>query len=90
MYEDKALVCKVRSGICVYCRRAGEFYAERGFPERAQRCKGRDARKNAARGPVFTATCVLLAAEARVPFEPQSPTVRYIAANASPKCASRG
>ena len=79
MYEDKTLVCKECGQEFVFTAGEQEFYAERGFQNEPQRCKAcRDARKNAARGPreYFTAVC-------------PSPTVRSIAASASPRCVSR-
>ena len=87
MYEDKILVCKECGNEFTFTAGEQEFYAERGFQNEPQRCKAcRDARKNAARGPreYFT-----LPAAARLgsPLSP-SPTVLFIAASASPRCAS--
>ena len=91
MYEDKTLVCKECGQEFVFTAGEQEFYAERGFQNEPQRCKAcRDARKNAARGPreYFTAVCAACGGEAKVPLSP-SPTVRSIAASASPRCVSR-
>ena len=55
MYEDKTLVCKECGKEFVFTAGEQEFYAERGFQNEPQRCKAcRDARKNAARGPLFS------------------------------------
>ena len=69
MYEDKTLVCKECGKEFVFTAGEQEFYAE---PQRGM--AGRDARKNAARGPreFFTATCAACGGEAKVPFEPKS------------------
>lgn len=91
MYEDKTLVCKECGNEFVFTAGEQEFYAERGFQNEPQRCKAcRDARKNAARGPreYFTAVALPAAARPRFPLSP-SPTVRSIAASASPRCVSR-
>ena len=55
-----------------------EFY-ERGFQnERSAARPAVTPERTRLVARVFTTTCVLLAAEARVPFEPQSPTVRIL------------
>ena len=92
MYEDKTLVCKECGKEFVFTAGEQEFYAERGFQNEPQRCKAcRDARKNAARGPreFFTATCAACGGEAQAFPSSRSLTARYIAASASPRCASR-
>ena len=90
MYEDKILVCKECGNEFTFTAGEQEFYAERGFQNEPQRCKAcRDARKNAARGPVSTSLPPALPAAARLgsPLSP-SPTVLFTAASASPRCAS--
>ena len=75
MYQDETLVCKECGAEFIFTAGEQEFYAERGFQNKPQRCKAcRDARKNAARGPreYFTAVCAACGGEARVPFEPKS------------------
>ncbi len=75
MFEDKTLVCKECGNEFVFTAGEQEFYAERGFQNEPQRCKGcRDNRKNAARGPreYFAATCAACGKEAKVPFEPKT------------------
>ncbi len=74
MYEDKSLVCKECSGEFIFTAGEQEFYAERGFVNEPQRCKGcRDARKNASRPEreMFNAPCAGCGAEAKVPFRPR-------------------
>ena len=69
MYEDKTLVCKECGKEFVFTAGEQEFYAERGFQNEPQRCKAcRDARKNAARGPVSTSPLLVQPAAARRRF----------------------
>ena len=84
MYEDKTLVCKECGAEFVFTAGEQEFYAERGFMNEPQRCKScRDARKNAARGPVSTLLLLALLAAVKQEFRlSPSLTARYIAANA--------
>ena len=89
MYEDKILVCKECGNEFTFTAGEQEFYAERGFQNEPQRCKPcRDARKNAARGPVSTSLlCAPLAAvRRRFPLSP-SLTGPSTAASASRRCA---
>ena len=89
MFEDKTLVCKECGNEFVFTAGEQEFYAARGFQNEPQRCKAcRDARKNAARGPVSISPLSALpaAARPRCPSSP-SPTVLCTAATASPRCA---
>lgn len=75
MYEDKNLDCKECGAGFIFTAGEQEFYAERGFQNEPQRCKGcRDTRKQASRGPreFFSATCAGCGCEAKVPFEPKS------------------
>ena len=74
MYEDKALNCKECGSEFVFTAGEQEFYAERGFVNEPQRCKGcRDQRKNSARGDreMFTSTCADCGSPAKVPFRPR-------------------
>ena len=74
MYSDKELNCKECGGPFVFTAGEQEFYAERGFVNEPQRCKGcRDQRKNNARAEreMFTAVCAACNAEAKVPFRPR-------------------
>ena len=73
MYEDKTLKCKECGNDFIFSAGEQEFYAEKGLQNEPQRCKDcRIARKNAARPAreMFTATCALCGAEAKVPFKP--------------------
>jgi len=73
MYEDKTLVCKECGQDFTFTAGEQEFYAEKGFVNEPQRCKGcRDTRKSG-RGerPSFIATCASCGGEAKVPFEPK-------------------
>lgn len=50
-YEDETLVCKECGAEFIFTAGEQKFYAEKGFPNKPQRCKPcRDARKNAPRG----------------------------------------
>ena len=74
MYSDKNLNCKDCGGEFVFTAGEQEFYAERGFVNEPQRCKGcRDQRKSNARGEreMFTAACASCESEAKVPFRPR-------------------
>ena len=74
MYADKTLNCKECGAEFIFTAGEQEFYAERGFVNEPQRCKGcRDARKNSARGEreMFVATCAACGSEAKVPFRPR-------------------
>ncbi len=99
MYEDKTLVCKECGKEFVFTAGEQEFYAERGFQNEPQRCKAcRDARKNAARGPVSTSPppAPAVAARPRCPFEPKSDRPVYCSecsvclAAAPPTTANQG
>ena len=92
MYEDKTLVCKECGNEFVFTAGEQEFYAERGFQNEPQRCKAcRDARKNAARGPVSTSPppAPAVAERPRCPLSP-SPTVLCTAASASAQMRGNG
>ena len=74
MYSDKELSCKECSAPFVFTAGEQEFYAERGFANEPQRCKGcRDQRKSNARAEreMFTAECASCGSEAKVPFRPR-------------------
>ncbi len=73
MYEDEKLVCKDCGQEFIFTARDQEFYAEKGFENKPQRCKAcRKARKEAGSAPreYHTATCANCGKEARVPFQP--------------------
>ncbi len=73
MYEDEKLICKDCGEEFIFTVRDQEFYAEKGFTNKPQRCRAcRNARKNAGRPPreFHTAICASCGKEARVPFEP--------------------
>lgn len=74
MYTDKTLNCKECGSEFVFTAGEQEFYAERGFVNEPQRCKGcRDARKNSVRPQreMFAAQCASCGSEAKVPFQPR-------------------
>ena len=83
MYQDKTLICKECGTEFLFSAGEQEFYAARGFQNEPQRCKScRDARRNAARGPVSISGCLCgLWQGARVPSSP-SQIGQYIAVNA--------
>lgn len=73
MYEDEKLICKDCGEEFIFTVRDQEFYAEKGFTNKPQRCRAcRNARKNAGRPPreFHTAICASCGKEARVPFAP--------------------
>ena len=75
MYQDEVLVCKDCGAEFTFTAGEQEFYAEKGFQNKPQRCKAcRDKKKNAAKAPreLFTAVCASCGGEAKVPFEPSS------------------
>jgi CxxC-x17-CxxC domain-containing protein len=83
MYEDKTLTCKDCNEEFVFTAGEQEFYAEKGFVNEPQRCKGcRDARKNGNRGEreMFVATCGKCGGEAKVPFRPREDRAVYCSA----------
>lgn len=73
MYEDKTLICKDCGDEFTFTAGEQEFYAEKGFVNEPQRCKGcRDAKKNSSRNKEsFIATCAECGGEAKVPFKPR-------------------
>ena len=74
MYSDKTLACKECTTQFTFTAGEQEFYAERGFVNEPQRCKGcRDARKGSAKSEreMFTSTCADCGVDARVPFRPR-------------------
>ncbi|MCL1822678.1 MAG: zinc-ribbon domain containing protein [Oscillospiraceae bacterium] len=73
MFEDKTLQCKDCGADFVFTAGEQEFYAEKGFVNEPQRCKGcRDAKKSAARNKeTFIATCADCGGEAKIPFNPR-------------------
>lgn len=73
MYEDEKLICKDCGQEFIFTAGEQEFYAEKGFQNKPQRCKAcRDAKKNGAKGPreYHNGTCARCGKEARVPFNP--------------------
>lgn len=73
MFEDKTLQCKECGEDFTFTAGEQEFYAEKGFVNEPQRCKGcRDAKKSGGRSrELFVATCVECGGEAKVPFKPR-------------------
>lgn len=75
MYNDKTITCKDCGEEFIFTAGEQEFFAEKGFTNEPQRCKGcRDARKGGgARAPreMFSATCADCGAECQVPFQPR-------------------
>ena len=77
MYNDKTLVCKDCGQEFTFSASEQEFYAEKGFTNEPQRCRGcRDARKGNARGgggrQMFDAVCAECGNPCKVPFEPRN------------------
>jgi len=73
MYQDKTLVCKECGGEFTFTAGEQEFYAERGFQNEPQRCKGcRDNRKSSVKPQkeMHITTCAECGQEAKVPFQP--------------------
>lgn len=73
-FEDKTLICKECGSEFTFTAGEQEFYAEKGFQNEPQRCKGcRDSRKSAGKPEreMFTATCANCGKEAKVPFRPR-------------------
>ena len=73
-FEDKTLICKECGSEFTFKAGEQEFYAEKGFQNEPQRCKGcRDAIKSAGKPEreMFTATCANCGKEAKVPFRPR-------------------
>jgi CxxC-x17-CxxC domain-containing protein len=73
-FNDKTLICKDCGAEFIFTAGEQEFYAEKGFTNEPQRCKGCRAEKKAMRngGPreQFETTCAECGAECRVPFKP--------------------
>ena len=60
MYQDEKLICKDCGAEFIFTAGEQEFYAEKGFQNKPQRCKAcRDARKNAGKPQreLYTTTC---------------------------------
>jgi len=75
MYQDKTIVCKDCGQDFIFTVGEQEFYAERGFQNEPQRCKGcRDMRKNTgkAQKEMHVTTCASCGQEAKVPFQPST------------------
>ncbi|MCL4441342.1 MAG: zinc-ribbon domain containing protein [Clostridia bacterium] len=76
MFQDKTLVCKDCGNEFVFTAGEQQFYAEKGFENEPQRCKGcRDARKGS-RGErpareLHRAICAECGNETQVPFIPR-------------------
>lgn len=73
MYQDKTLHCKDCGSEFTFTAGEQEFYAEKGFVNEPQRCKGcRDAKKNSGKTrEFFEATCAECGGIAKVPFQPR-------------------
>ena len=75
MYQDEKLICKDCGAEFISTAGEQEFYAEKGFQNKPQRCKAcRDARKNAGKPQreLYTTTCAKCGKEAKVPFQPSN------------------
>lgn len=78
MYNDKTIVCKDCGTEFVFSASEQEFFAEKGFTNEPQRCKGcRNARKNGAGNTsserkMFDAVCSECGKPCKVPFEPRN------------------
>jgi len=75
MYQDETLKCKDCGAEFVFTAGEQEFYAERGFQNKPQRCKGcRDNKKAAAQSnrEMHITTCAECGKEAKVPFLPST------------------
>lgn len=75
MYQDEKLICKDCGQEFIFTAGEQEFYAEKGFQNKPQRCKAcRDARKNAGKPQreLYTTVCAKCGKEAKVPFQPSS------------------
>ncbi|MBQ1225746.1 MAG: zinc-ribbon domain containing protein [Clostridia bacterium] len=73
MYQDITLKCAECGADFVFTAGEQEFYAEKGFKNKPQRCKAcRDARKNAAKPQkeMFEAVCAECGGVAKIPFQP--------------------
>ena len=73
MYQDETLKCKDCGNEFVFTAGEQEFYAQRGFENKPQRCKDcRIAKKNALKGAreMFGAVCAECGKECQVPFKP--------------------
>ncbi|BED91960.1 MAG: zinc-ribbon domain containing protein [Candidatus Improbicoccus pseudotrichonymphae] len=72
-YNDEELVCKSCGKAFVFTAGEQEFYAEKGFANKPNKCREcRDALKERERGErkMFKAVCAACGNEALVPFEP--------------------
>ena len=75
MYQDITLKCAECGAEFVFTAGEQEFYAEKGFKNKPQRCKAcRDARKNATKPQkeIFEAVCAECGKVAKIPFQPTS------------------
>lgn len=75
MYQDETIVCKDCGAEFIFTAGEQEFYAERGFQNKPQRCKNcRDQRKNSAKTQreMHITTCAKCGKEAKVPFQPSA------------------
>jgi len=73
--KDETLVCKDCGKEFEFTVREQEFYAEKGFENKPQRCKDcRIAKKNASFGPrqQFEIECASCGKKDTVPFEPRN------------------
>ena len=78
MFSDKTIVCKDCGASFTFTASEQEFYAEKGFTNEPQRCKGcRTARKQSSpRGggdrQMYDAICAGCGVQCKVPFQPRS------------------
>lgn len=75
MYQDEQLICKDCGAEFIFTAGEQEFYGEKGFQNKPQRCKAcRDSRKTSGKPQreIFTTTCARCGKEAKVPFQPSN------------------
>jgi len=75
MYTDETLKCKDCGAEFIFTAGEQEFYAERGFQNKPQRCKAcRDAKKQSGKPSkeLYTTTCANCGGPAKVPFQPNN------------------
>ena len=75
MYQDEKLICKDCNSEFIFTAGEQEFYAQRGFQNKPQRCKAcRDNKKSADKPQreMFITVCANCGKEAKVPFQPSN------------------
>lgn len=74
-YQDMTLVCKDCGKEFLFAAEEQEFYAEKGFRSRPQRCK--ECRKGRRQEKLYEAVCAACGRKARVPFPPDADRLVY-------------